>query len=59
MEFLLASQRFSLEFARQALIAYTGSTFPVATFEAALDVIEGVLDRIPESLIKECTEPQL
>src|SRR5262245_8481092 len=43
MEFLLESPRFALEMRGPHLIAWRGSTFDVATFEAALNVLGGVL----------------
>jgi hypothetical protein len=53
MEFLLASPRFSLEFQGSDAIAYRDRTFKPEDFEAALAVIEGVLQRLPESLVRE------
>jgi hypothetical protein len=53
MEFLLAHPRFSLEFAGADVIAYDGSRFKVATFDAALSFIEGILERLPPSLVRE------
>ena len=53
MEFLLASPRFALEFQQSDVIAYRGRTFKPEDFEAALEVIAGVLDRLPEYLVKE------
>lgn len=53
MEFLLASPRFTLEFQGSDAIAYRDRTFKPEDFEAALRVIEGVLQRLPESLLRE------
>lgn len=53
MEFLLAATRFSLQFAGPDIIAYHGRRFSIATFDAAIGVIEGVLDRLPPSLLRE------
>ena len=53
MEFLLASPRFTLEFQGSDAIAYRDRTFKPEDFEAALAVIEGVLQRLPESLLRE------
>lgn len=48
MAFLLESPRFSLEFDRNSVIAWRNRRFDTQTFDAALAVIEGVLDRIPK-----------
>jgi len=48
MEFLLHSPRFSLAFSRTHCIAWRGSTFEVAEYEAAVDVVAGILDRMPD-----------
>jgi hypothetical protein len=53
MEFLLASPRFSIEMAGGRVIAYRERTFEVADFDAALGVLEGILDRLPEYLLRE------
>jgi hypothetical protein len=53
MEFLLASPRFTLEFQGSDVIARREWTFKPEDFEAALAVIEGVLQRLPESLLRE------
>jgi hypothetical protein len=53
MEFLLASPRFALELQGSDAIAYRDRTFKPEDFEAALEVIAGVLDRLPEYLVKE------
>jgi hypothetical protein len=53
MEFLLKAPRFSLEMKESRLIAYRGSTFGASSFEAALDVAGGVLDRLPTYLLRE------
>jgi len=53
MEFLLRRPRFSLEFQGRQVIAYHSSTFAVEEFPAAIAVIEGVLERLPEYLLRE------
>ncbi len=53
MEFLLASPRFALEFQGSDVIARRERTFKPEDFEAALEVIEGVLQRLPDYLLKE------
>ena len=53
MELLLASPRFSLELQDRYCIAYRSSRFSVQDFQAALEVIEGIITRLPVSLVKE------
>jgi hypothetical protein len=53
MEFLLEAPRFALEFQHRQVIAYREKTFAPADFEAALEVIKGVLERLPEYLLRE------
>lgn len=53
MEFLLESPRFALEFQRSEIIAHRDRTFKPEDFEAALEVIEGVLQRLPDYLLGE------
>lgn len=53
MEFLLQSPRFTLDFQGCHIIAYWGSTFGVKDFEAAFQVVDGIISRLPRSLIEE------
>lgn len=53
MEFLLGSPRFYLEFHGKHVIAYRKNTFTVKDFEAAIQVITGILNRLPKSLVQE------
>jgi hypothetical protein len=53
MEYLLQAPRFDLEFQAGQVIAYRGSTFDPAEFDAALDLIHGILDRLPRSVLQE------
>jgi hypothetical protein len=53
MEFLLQSPRFAVQFDERSVIASQGATFSVATFDNALAVVEGILERIPPGLQKE------
>jgi hypothetical protein len=53
MEFLLRSPRFILEFHPWQVMAYRDETFKPADFESALQVIEGILDRLPKDLLQE------
>jgi hypothetical protein len=53
MEFLLASPTFHLQFSGRHVIAYRNKAFTIADFTAAIAVIEGMIDRLPEYLIRE------
>lgn len=56
MEFLLASPRFAVEMANDSLVAWRSSCFGVADFEAALCLLDGIVDRLPESVLRELKE---
>ncbi|MEW6236371.1 MAG: hypothetical protein AB1656_13370 [Candidatus Omnitrophota bacterium] len=53
MEFLMNAPRFQLDFQGYDIIAYRDKTFCPADFEAAIDVIHGLLDLLPDYLIRE------
>lgn len=53
MEFLLGMPKFTLEFYRGDIIAHNGSRFSIEEFNQAIAVIEGVLDRLPDYLLRE------
>lgn len=53
MEFLLGAPRFTLEFAGHDVIAYRGQLFEPADFEQAVAVIGGIIDRLPQYLLRE------
>jgi hypothetical protein len=53
MEFLLAAPVFTLQFAWNCVIAYRDTTFDPKEFEAAVEVIKGILDRLPEYVTKQ------
>jgi hypothetical protein len=53
IEFLLEQPTFSLQFDRRSVIAHNGSTFSLGEFEAAAELIRGVLDRLPEYVIQQ------
>lgn len=53
MEFLLASPRFALEMGGPYVIAHRDQTFSVADFEAAANLLAGLLDRIPKTVLEE------
>jgi hypothetical protein len=48
MEFLLSMPRFSIEFNDHHVLAWRNRRFNVETFESAIAVAEGILDRLPE-----------
>ncbi len=53
MEFLLAAPRFTLQFAGTQIIAFRPSVFEALEFVQALDVIAGIIDRLPEYLLRD------
>ena len=53
MEFLLAQPRFAVEFQGNLIMAYRDSTFDIVDFTAAFNVIKGILDRLPDYLLRE------
>ena len=53
MEFMLQSLQYDIEFLGRHVIAYRNKTFKAGYFEEALILVNGILDRLPESLIQE------
>lgn len=53
MEFLLARPVFALDFRPGAVLAWRDTQLAVADLSAALDVVHGVLDRLPPSVVQE------
>ena len=53
MEFLLNSPRYTLDFQGSCVLACHSSTFSVSEFAAAIGVIEGIITRLPRSLLEE------
>lgn len=53
MEFLLDNPRFSVEFDTEHVICWRNRRFNLQTRENAISVVEGILDRLPEYLIRE------
>ena len=53
MEFLMNSPKFTLEFQLCQIIVYRNALFQPADFDSAIQVIEGILRRLPPSLVKE------
>lgn len=56
MEFLLSQPMFTLQFGRQGVIAHRNSRLSPADFEAAANVIHGIIHRLPEYLVKQLLE---
>ncbi len=52
MEFLLASPVFSIQFDSLSVIVYRHCTFSPADFDAAVDLINGIFERIPDYVIQ-------
>ncbi len=52
MEFLLASPVFSIQFDSLSAIVYRNCKFSPADFDAAVDLINGIFDRIPDYVIQ-------
>lgn len=55
MDYLLAAPQFTVKFDRRYVIAYRSSTFKPEQFAAAAELIEGILDRLPEYVIRQQT----
>ncbi len=53
MEFLLDSPTYTLELYNRDVIAYRGKTFAPFEFDEATTLIEGILSRFPEYLLRE------
>ncbi len=53
LEFLLASPVFALDFRPGAVLAWRDTQLAVADLPEALDVVHGVLDRLPPSVVQE------
>jgi hypothetical protein len=53
MEFLMQSPVFSIQFDLLSVIVYRDRRFSTVDFEAAVDFINGVFERIPEYVIRD------
>ena len=53
MEFLLSNPKFSIEFDSEHVICWRNRRFDLQTRETAIGVVEGVLNRLPEYLVRE------
>ncbi len=52
MEYLLTMPHFSIQFDDRCAIAWRNRRFGVETFESAIGVVEGILDRLPEYVVR-------
>jgi hypothetical protein len=55
MEYLLTAPKFAIQFAGNSIIAWHQSTFTPDDFQSAFDLIEGMIQRLPEYLVKQQT----
>lgn len=53
MEYLLHAPRFAIQFSGPRVMAHRDSLFKPTDYEAALDVIFGIIDRLPKSVLRE------
>jgi hypothetical protein len=53
IEFLLSMPRFSIQFNDNYVIVWKNQRFNSETFEDAISVAEGILDRLPEYLVRQ------
>jgi len=56
MEYLLAAPRFSIQFDRRHVMAWRDTLFEPADFDAAVGLIRGMMDRLPDYLVKQQME---
>ena len=59
MEYLLAAPEFAIQFADRHIIAWRSSRFTPAEFQAAFDMIAGILERLPDYLVRQQTEADI
>ena len=52
MEYLLTMPRFSIQLDDRCAIAWRNRRFSVETFESAIGVVAGILDRLPEYVVR-------
>jgi hypothetical protein len=55
MEYLLTAPKFAIQFAGNSIIAWNKSKFTPDDFQSAFDLIEGMIQRLPEYLVKQQT----
>ncbi len=56
MEFLLSQPMFSIQFDTDCIIAWRDQTFDIPEFQQAIDVVIGILDRLPDYLVRQQRE---
>ncbi len=56
MEFLLSAPTFTIDIQDSEILVYRSGTFSIKEFEDAIGVVEGILGRIPEYLLREWKE---
>ena len=56
MEHLLTTTRFSIQLAENAIIAWRANGFDGDDYQAAFELLDGILERLPNYLIREQTE---
>jgi len=56
MEYLLSAPEFSIQFAGRHIIAWRSSRFSPADFQAGFGLIAGILERLPDYLVRQQTE---
>jgi hypothetical protein len=56
MEFLLTQPKYAIEFDTQSIICWRNRRFNSQMREGAISVVEGILDRLPEYLVREQTK---
>ncbi|OQB84632.1 MAG: hypothetical protein BWX88_02555 [Planctomycetes bacterium ADurb.Bin126] len=58
MEFLLGQPKFHIHFDRTSVLVYRERTFTVNDFEPAIETAAGILERLPEYLVRQQQEKQ-
>ncbi|MGB2983805.1 MAG: hypothetical protein WBC63_08115 [Candidatus Bipolaricaulia bacterium] len=53
MEFLLSQPRFGIQFGDREVIVWRNRKFSPETYETAIGVAEGILDRLPDYVVRE------
>ena len=56
MEYLLAMPVFTIQFDLNRIMAHRDKVFSIADFERAIDLVEGIIQRFPDYLVKQQIE---
>jgi len=56
MEYLMSAPEFSIQFAGRHIIAWRSSRFTPVDFQAGFDLIAGILERLPDYLVRQITD---